>query len=876
MTAPRTAVARVAALPFEVLEGCEARATVAGLTAWLAPERGLDAERDALSAELHRLAGPAGDADTEGARRRHALLRIRRAVFHGAADAHAPDGSLPAPLADRITAHLAGVAEHRAGEERLASSFAEEVAAAERAILAAMTAPLTAEALRLVSRSLLGKVVRAAAGTARRGHERSHAVAKALAYLARFVTKTSPNGVFCATTRTTFDGDRAVVRGGNRAARVEVRLAVGEARKVAACLAADPALESAVIPRANPTLRRTATGWTCWRPASPRDPDDTEVRVEVPEHPVLAAFLGEAEAGTRNVPDLVEAAATRCGLDPESPEVRAFYRKLVDRGLLVAEIAIPWSEPRPLAALARSVRAAGLGPAWLPEIEAVEQAIDALPALDPAARAAALDPIATRLAALPHVRPLVEDELFRTDTAGAIEVTLPSAVAGEVERFAERYARLYGALYPARLFRARSVRKFLARWPADTDVPLLDLYHGVFDPASRAAVPAGFPEPPRTAEAPEWEEARRAFREAREWFARRARETPSGAEIVLGDAEWDALPAAAAPAPFSAGVLFQIDAAGPAAIEAGRWRACVNAVYPGGGLAVARLASLHAPRSTGEPAWIEDELRRGHRWLAREDAVLAEVSFLHSGRTANAGLRPPLLAHEIVLPGDVATPGAIALPLADLVVRFDPASGEFVLRSRSQGVRVLPVVTSGISTEGLLDFLVEIGRQGTQPLAWFPGFDAEGVTHWPRVVSGRVVLFRERWCFGAREVPGAGARRIDFAAFAAVARWRERHELPRRVFVHTSDQPKPFFVDLESPLLVEAMLRSIAPRGAEGAAPVLHVGEMLPGPDGLWLRDAHGRYASEFLLHVARPASRAAAAEDAPAHETALAPEPAR
>ena len=869
MSAPRSAVARVTGLPFEALDGLDAGATVTALTGWLAAGEGLDAERDALSAELHRLAGPPGGDDAGLARRRHALLRLRRAVFQG--DARVPGLEEAGLLAPRVRAYVESLAAHRSAGEALAATYAAEVERAERTLLATMTAPLAAEGLRLVGRSLLDKVRRAAAEPERRGHDERHVLPKALAYLARFTTKTSPHGVFCATARATIDGERAAVGGTNHPGRVEVRLAVGEARKVTACLAVDPAIESLVIPRPNPTLRRTAHGWTCWRPASPRDPDDTEVRVEVPEHAVLAAFLAEAEPRTLDVPGLIAAAAARCGLDPASPAVRAFYAKLVERGLLVAEVGIPWSEPRPLASLARTVRAAGATPAWLAEIESIERAIDALPSLDSPARVAALDPLAARLEALPHVRPLVRDEIFRTDAATAFAITLPSVVNEEIAGFAERYARLYAALYPARLFRARSVRRFRSRWPADTDVELLDLYHGVFDPASRPAVPVGFPEPNRSNDAPEWAEARRAYGAAREWFVRRAAATPPGAEIALTAGDWEALPGTPAAPPFSCGVLFQLEAADTPAIDAGRWRACVNAIYPGGGFSIARLASLHAPRSPGEVAWVDEELARGHRWLEREGAVLAEVSFMHGGRTANAGLRPPLLAHEIVLPGDVATPGRIALPLADLLVRFDSASGELVLRSRSRGVRVVPVVTSGISTEGILDFLVEIGRQGTQPLAWFPGFDVAGVAHWPRVRSGRVVLFRERWCFAGAEVPGAGAGRIDFARFAAITRWRVRHGLPRRAFVHTSADPKPFFVDFESPLFVEALLRALAPAGAE-AHPVLHVTEMLPGPDSLWVRDPHGRYASEFLVHVARPAAGAAAA----AREPAVAREGAR
>jgi hypothetical protein len=47
----------------------------------------------------------------------------------------------------------------------------------------------------------------------------------------------------------------------------------------------------------------------------------------------------------------------------------------------------------------------------------------------------------------------------------------------------------------------------------------------------------------------------------------------------------------------------------------------------------------------------------------------------------------------------------------------------------------------------------------------------------------------------------------------------------------------------------------------------LHVTEMLPAPDELWVRDAAGHYASEFLLHLAYPP--AGVAEGRAAYEDA-------
>ncbi len=840
-----SAVLRVTTLPFDRLEPLALAGFSARLAARFAAEERLARELARLDDDLFALAGRPQDAGAAGAARRNAVLALRRDLFHRetAVGRERPDG-LPPEIARRVADACAALARSAAEAEALEAEFASRLRDTERALVECVRAPRVREGLRLVGRSLLAKVERAAAVDPRAWrHADRHALTKAVAYLVRFTTKTSPHGVFCATGRARFAAGVAAVQGENRV-RVEVRLGVGEARKVTATLAVDPMLEPVVPVRVNPTLRpRAAGGWTFWRAATPRNGDDSEVRTEVPDHPVLAAFLAAAEPGTLAAPELIAAAAARCGFDAAAPELLEFFRRLVRIGLLVAEAEIPWSSWRPLADLARRVRGTGVTPAWLAEIEEVEHAVDALADLEPAARVAALDPLVARCEALPHARPIARDQLVRTDAATALEVTLPDAVRDELAGFIAGYARFYSALYPAARFRAAHVRRFLARHAADTDVELLDLYHGVFEPEPPSR-PILFPEPRGSAHSPEAEASRRAFCRFRDDLVSRAR-VAAGEDIELAGEDWSGLLRDAPPTPvFSCGLLFQIAASDPAAIAAGRWRAAINAIYPGGGLSVSRLASLHA-----DDGWIAAELARGHRAMERDGAVLAEVSFMHAGRTANAGLRPALLAHEIVLPGDCATPGKIELPLADLVVRYDSASSEFVLRSKRLDRRVRPIVSSGISVEGFFSFLVEIGRQGFQPLAYFPGFDAEDLPVWPRVRCGNVVLFRRRWHFAADELPRV-PNGIDFTAFTAVARWRADHDLPRRVFVHTTAEPKPFFVDLESPLLLAPMLH--ATRVAGGAVSVT---EMLPGPDELWVRDDAGRYASEFLVHFAHPGS---------------------
>jgi len=180
-----------------------------------------------------------------------------------------------------------------------------------------------------------------------------------------------------------------------------------------------------------------------------------------------------------------------------------------------------------------------------------------------------------------------------------------------------------------------------------------------------------------------------------------------------------------------------------------------------------------------------------------------------------------------------------------------------VLRWLPQGHEVIPVVGSGISPEGFVSFLVSLGQQGFQPLTAFPGFEADGIVTWPRFTWGRTVLFRRRSIIPAGDLPAGliDPRAPDAEAFVALARLRRRHRLPRHVFVHTSAEPKPFYADLESPVLADLVRRAATPRKAQ-PAPSLTFTEMLPSPEGHWVRDRAGRYASEFLVQLHGPAAR--------------------
>jgi hypothetical protein len=107
--------------------------------------------------------------------------------------------------------------------------------------------------------------------------------------------------------------------------------------------------------------------------------------------------------------------------------------------------------------------------------------------------------------------------------------------------------------------------------------------------------------------------------------------------------------------------------------------------------------------------------------------------------------------------------------------------------------------------------------------------------HQPRLSVGRVVLRRECWAAAADEIPDA----LDV--------WARDLGMPRRVFVKTPIERKPFYLDLDSAVLRRIALRHI--RAAAGCEEPIRFTEMLPDPDHCWLSDPEGRrYASELRL----------------------------
>jgi hypothetical protein len=122
-------------------------------------------------------------------------------------------------------------------------------------------------------------------------------------------------------------------------------------------------------------------------------------------------------------------------------------------------------------------------------------------------------------------------------------------------------------------------------------------------------------------------------------------------------------------------------------------------------------------------------------------------------------------------------------------------------------------------------------------------------SHAPRVSFDRLVVCRESWHFSPSDLSFAFEKN-EATLFVAARQWAAEKGMPRFVFVKTSAEVKPFYVDFDSPIYTTIFAKSIRRATQAGSpSPSVAVTEMLPAPDQFWLPDIlNQRYACELRM----------------------------
>ncbi len=118
--------------------------------------------------------------------------------------------------------------------------------------------------------------------------------------------------------------------------------------------------------------------------------------------------------------------------------------------------------------------------------------------------------------------------------------------------------------------------------------------------------------------------------------------------------------------------------------------------------------------------------------------------------------------------------------------------------------------------------------------------------HTPRVTIDKLVVARESWRFRAAGITAAEDKQ-EARRFVRLRQWRAAHELPRFAFITSPTEPRPFFVDFDSPVYLNILAKAIRRLARKDEQGEIQVTEMLPTPEHAWLTDHEGgRYTSEL------------------------------
>lgn len=113
-----------------------------------------------------------------------------------------------------------------------------------------------------------------------------------------------------------------------------------------------------------------------------------------------------------------------------------------------------------------------------------------------------------------------------------------------------------------------------------------------------------------------------------------------------------------------------------------------------------------------------------------------------------------------------------------------------------------------------------------------------------------MILARETWQLPVAELDFADEK-SEAARFVRARHWQRRHDLPRFVFVVSPTEPRPFYVDFDSPVYTTILAKAARRLARTDPDARLKISEMLPTPEQAWLTDTDGRRYTSELRFVA-------------------------
>jgi hypothetical protein len=297
----------------------------------------------------------------------------------------------------------------------------------------------------------------------------------------------------------------------------------------------------------------------------------------------------------------------------------------------------------------------------------------------------------------------------------------------------------------------------------------------------------------------------------------------------------------------------------------------LNSSFPGFGKLFSRFLHIFDDSVTGD-------VREWNRTL-QDDTLLVEDT---DASYFNANLHPPLLPHEVRIPGGHNTlPSEQQIPITQLEVRLDKTGSRlqlfhvptekraYVIDLGFQGHKGRSQLFQLLEKFSLAQYLFPLPITNTALSAaeprQAPDENAAGeprVTESPRVVyDDRIVLRRKSWQVPVEKLPFREPKESSWSYFERVNRWRRDLRMPDEVFVFvvdrmqgqgaakpkakqspTRDDYKPQYICFKNPFLIDLFERLIKRVGYN-----LRVVEMLPNSRQL-LKIGDSRHITEFTV----------------------------
>ena len=220
--------------------------------------------------------------------------------------------------------------------------------------------------------------------------------------------------------------------------------------------------------------------------------------------------------------------------------------------------------------------------------------------------------------------------------------------------------------------------------------------------------------------------------------------------------------------------------------------------------------------------------------LTAPDAPAFPASYDHSFISVG----PDLGAGGLELSGLAKEPPARRATFAELAVYLDPDAGllRFIVPTHAgDTLGVVPLTRTARTHQAAPVFPLSCPDLGR----FLAGPDWRPLEALPRLSFGDLVVHRKRYRLTPANLPALCGKDVR-AHFGPDA--------PRFMFARMASEPKPILIDWASALSTELALWAL------GRGETLELSEMLPDPDGCWLRSASGRHTAELRTVMFRSA----------------------